>query len=141
MSTTLIETHRTNAEVYTDPKLCKEKSTQLLSDLHLPLGLLPLSDLEEVGYNRESGFVWMRQKKSVTHTFKKIGKQVSYAQEVTAFVEDKKMKKLTGVKSKELLIWITLSDFFIDRNDPEKIIFKTPGLSRTYQTAAFETEE
>lgn len=141
-SQSLIESHREGAEVYTGHSLCKQKSSELLAELHLPSGLLPLSDLEEVGYNRGTGFVWLRQKKATVHTFKKIGKQVSYATEVTAEVADKKMKRMTGVKSKELLIWITLSDMFIDRNDPDKITFRTPsGLSRSYPVSAFEEEE
>jgi hypothetical protein len=110
--------------------------------VHLPLGLLPLADMEEVGYNRSTGFVWLRQKKALTHTFKQIGRQVSYAAEVTAFVEDRRMKRMTGVKTKELLIWVTLSDMFLDKDDHSKITFKTPtGLGRTYPVSAFEKEE
>ncbi|CAO2186156.1 unnamed protein product [Urochloa humidicola] len=141
MSSQTIEAHRAGAEVYTGAALCAEKSTELLAEVHLPLGLLPLADMEEVGYNRSTGFVWLRQKKALTHTFKQIGRQVSYAAEVTAFVEDKRMKRMTGVKTKELLIWVTLSDMFIDKDDPSKIAFKTPtGLGRTYPVAAFEKE-
>nr|ACG26271.1 hypothetical protein [Zea mays] len=36
--------------------LCAEKS----AEVRLPLGLLPLADMEEVGYNRSMGFVWLR---------------------------------------------------------------------------------
>ncbi|EMS45585.1 hypothetical protein TRIUR3_23886 [Triticum urartu] len=105
-------------------------------------GRLPLADIEEVGYHRATGFVWLRQKKALTHTFKQIGRQVSYGTEVTAFVEDRKMKRMTGVKSKELLIWITLCDMYIDKDDPSKITFKTPtGLGRTFPVSAFEKED
>jgi hypothetical protein len=142
MGSQAIEEHRAGAEVYHGAALCAEKSTQLLSEVHLPLGLLPLADMEEVGYNRSTGFVWLRQKKALTHTFKQIGRQVSYAAEVTAFVEDRRMKRMTGVKTKELLIWVTLSDMFLDKDDHSKITFKTPtGLGRTYPVSAFEKEE
>lgn len=138
----MIESQREGAEIYTGPDMCKQMSTQLLAELHLPKGLLPLSDLEEVGYNRASGFVWLRQKKPTTHNFKKIGKLTSYAAEVTAFVEERRMKRLTGVKSKELLIWVTLSEFYIDDKDLTKITFKTPaGLFRSFPVSAFEEEE
>ncbi|KAE8805236.1 hypothetical protein D1007_18637 [Hordeum vulgare] len=133
-----IEAQREGAEVYHGAALCAEKAVELLAETNLPLGLLPLADIEEVGYNRATGFVWLRQKKALTHTFKQIGRQVSYATEVTAFVEDRKMKRMTGVKSKELLIWITLCDMYIDKDDPSKITFKTPtGLRRTFPVSAF----
>ncbi|CAD6233338.1 unnamed protein product [Miscanthus lutarioriparius] len=141
MGSQAIVAHRAGAEVYSGAALCAEKSTELLAEVHLPLGLLPLADMEEVGYNRATGFVWLRQKKALTHTFRQIGRQVSYAAEVTAFVEDRKMKRMTGVKTKELLIWVTLSDMFIDKDDEAKITFKTPtGLGRTFPVSAFAKE-
>ncbi|OMP09417.1 hypothetical protein COLO4_05530 [Corchorus olitorius] len=107
----------------------------------MPRGLLPLRDIEEVGYVKETGFVWLKQKKSITHKFDKIGKLVSYATEVTAVVEKNKIKRLTGVKTKELLIWITLSDIYVDDPPTGKITFKTPaGLSRSFPVSAFEIE-
>ena len=141
MGSQAIEAHRAGAEVYSGAALCADKSTELLAEVHLPLGLLPLADMEEVGYNRSTGFVWLRQKKALTHTFKQIGRQVSYAAEVTAFVENRRMKRMTGVKTKELLIWVTLSDMFVEKDDPSKITFKTPtGLGRTFPVAAFAKE-
>ncbi|PIA41587.1 hypothetical protein AQUCO_02200197v1 [Aquilegia coerulea] len=141
-SSQTIENHRENAEIYNGDELCKAKSLELLREIDMPNGLLPLKDIVEVGYNRTSGFVWLKQKKAITHVFKSIGKNVSYAQEISAFVENHKLKKVTGVKSKELLIWVTIADIFIDRNDSEKIVFKTPaGMSRTFPVSAFINEE
>lgn len=137
-----IENYRENAEIYHGDAICKQKSKELLEALSLPKGLLPLEDFVEVGYNRQAGFVWLRQKKARQHVFRKIGRTVSYATEVTAFVENRRMKKMTGVKSKELLLWITLSDMFIDDPDSAKITFKTPtGLGRTFPVSAFELED
>jgi hypothetical protein len=49
---------------------------------------------------------------------------------------------MTGVKSKEMLIWITLCDMYIDKDDPTKITFKTPtGLGRTFPVSAFGKED
>jgi hypothetical protein len=125
--------------------LCVEKSIELLSEVGLPLSLLPLAEMEDVDYNRATGFVWLRQKKSLVHTFKQIGRQVLYTTEITAFVEDRRMKRLMGVKSKELLIWVTLSNMFVDKYDPTKITFKTSnGLRRTFpvtKVTAFTKEE
>ncbi|KAL6838654.1 hypothetical protein ACP4OV_031368 [Aristida adscensionis] len=141
MGSQSIEAQRAGAEVYHGAALCAEKSTELLAEVGLPLGLLPLGEMEEVGYNRATGFVWLRQKKATTHTFKQIGRQVSYAAEVTAVVEHRRMKRLTGVKTKELLIWVALSDMFLDKDDPSKITFKTPaGLGRTFPVSAFANE-
>lgn len=117
------------------------KSKSLLEEMGMPRGLLPLKDIEECGYVKETGFVWLKQKKSITHKFEKIGKPVSYATEVTAVIEKNRIKKLNGVKSKELLIWVTLSDIYVDDPATGKITFKTPaGLSRSYPVSAFEIE-
>ncbi|XP_028779447.1 uncharacterized protein LOC114735849 [Neltuma alba] len=133
---------KAKAEVYNGDELCQEKSKFLLKEIGLPNGLLPLKDMEECGYVKETGFVWLKQKKSTTHKFEKIGKLVSYAPEVTAQVEHGKIKKLNGVKTKELLVWITLSDIFVDDPPTGKITFKTPaGLFRSFPVSAFEIEE
>ena len=137
----LIEDHRSGAEVHSGHELCARKSREFMVELGLPDGLLPLPSLDEVGYNRSTGFVWLRQAAGLTHTFDTIGKQVWYDKEVTAFVEPGRMHGLTGVKSKELLIWVTLSDMFVEKDDPSKITFKTPtGLGRTFPVAAFAKE-
>ncbi|KAF8401283.1 hypothetical protein HHK36_012216 [Tetracentron sinense] len=133
---------KAKAEVYYGDEIGKEKSKQLLTEVGLPNGLLPLEGIEECGYVRETGFVWLKQKKKKDHKFEEIGKLVSYATEVTAYVEPKKIKKLTGVKTKELLVWITLSEICL--NDPPngKITFKTPtGLFRSFPVSAFELHE
>nr|GMD93262.1 uncharacterized protein LOC104109132 [Ipomoea batatas] len=133
--------HRENAEVFTDPAMCKQKSLELLEEINMPRGLLPLDEYVEVGRNRETGFVWMKQKKAKEHKFKKIGKLVWYDTEVTAFVEDRRLKHLTGVKSKELLLWVTLTHISIPDPDAGKITFSTPaGLSRSYPVSAFEVD-
>ncbi|GKV01423.1 hypothetical protein SLEP1_g13977 [Rubroshorea leprosula] len=136
------EESKANAEVYHGDEICQEKSKFLLKEICMPNGLLPLRDIEECGYVKETGFVWLKQKQSITHKFDKIGKLVSYAPEVTAVVEKNKIKKLTGVKTKELLLWISLSDIYVDDPPTGKITFKTPsGLSRSFPASAFEVEE
>ncbi|XBI82152.1 hypothetical protein VPH35_090905 [Triticum aestivum] len=130
-------------------------------------GLFPMDDIEEVGHNCESGFVWMLQKKKnehtfkkinqtvsydteVTsfvekgkmkkkeHTFKKINQTVSYDTEVTAFVEKGKMKKVTGVKIEE----VSLVDVYVDESSADKVTVKTDtGLSDTHDAAVFALGE
>ncbi|XP_059275802.1 uncharacterized protein LOC132030256 [Lycium ferocissimum] len=139
MSYQVTQDHRENAEVFTDPTICKQKSLQLLEQINMPKGLLPLDDLIEVGHNKQTGFVWLKQKKAKEHRFKKIGKLVWYDNEVTGFLEDRKMKKLTGVKSKQLLIWITISDISIQDPEFQKITFATStGISKAFPVSAFE---
>ncbi|KAA8545269.1 hypothetical protein F0562_020053 [Nyssa sinensis] len=138
----ITEEIKAKAEVYYGDEICQEKSKFLLTEMGLPNGLLPLSDMEECGYVKETGFVWLKQKKKTDHKFEKIGRLVSYGTEVTAIVEPKKIKKLTGVKTKELLVWVTLCDIYVDDPPTGKITFKTPtGLFRTFPVSAFEIEE
>ncbi|CAK8544522.1 unnamed protein product [Lathyrus sativus] len=133
---------KSKSEVYHGDELGQVKSKELLAEICLPNGLLPLKDIIEVGYNRETGFVWLKQKNRVTHKFEKIGKPVIYSTEVTAYVEKGKIKKLSGVKTKELFIWVTVSEIYVDDPPTEKITFKTPsGLSRSFPVSAFEVEE
>ncbi|MBA0843652.1 hypothetical protein Goarm_000821 [Gossypium armourianum] len=141
MSLVTEEIKASASEVYRGDEICQVKSKSLLEEMGMPRGLLPLKDIEECGYVKETGFVWLKQKKSITHKFEKIGKLVSYATEVTAVIEKNRIKKLNGVKSKELLIWVTLSDIYVDDPATGKITFKTPaGLSRSYPVSAFEIE-
>lgn len=138
----ITEEIRSKAEMYYGDEMCQEKSKQLLREINLPNGLLPLKDMEECGIVRETGFVWLKQKQAMTHKFEKIGKPVAYEPLVTAVVEPGKIKKLTGVKTKELLIWVTLSDIYLDDPPTGKITFKTPaGLFRSFPVSAFEIED
>ncbi|XP_010942811.1 uncharacterized protein [Elaeis guineensis] len=141
MATQTIESHREGAEVHHGDDLCKKQSIQLLGELGLPRGLFPLENIEEFGYNRAAGFMWLIQKKKKEHTFKKIKQTVSYATEVTAFVEQRKLKKIMGVKTKELLLWLSVVEVYIDDPTTEKITFKTgTGLSDSFPVSAFELE-
>ncbi|ONK63172.1 uncharacterized protein A4U43_C07F12150 [Asparagus officinalis] len=138
----ITEELRAKAEVYHGDEICQEKSKFLLQEVGLPRGLLPLKDIIEVGYVEETGFVWLKQKKKIEHCFEKIGKLVTYAPEITAYVEKCKIKKLTGVKTKELLIWVSLVELSVEDPPTGKLTGKiSSGLYRTFPTSAFELEE
>ncbi|XP_078434517.1 uncharacterized protein LOC144705625 [Wolffia australiana] len=142
MAKNTIDAHREGAEICRGDELCRQKTIQLLEELNMPRGLLPIQNVEEIGINRRTGFVWLRQKKALNYTFRKAGRLVSFGAEVTGFVEDRRMRQVTGVKSKELLMWISLGEFYVDPKDITKITFRTPvGLSKTYPASAFELEE
>ncbi|KAH1055872.1 hypothetical protein J1N35_033937 [Gossypium stocksii] len=137
-----IDSHREQAEIYNGEALCNQKARELFDKFRLPKGLLPMNDLNEMGFNSITGFLWLRQQKKSEFKFKSIGKTVAYETEVTAFVEDRRMRRLTGIKTKEMMIWITISDISIDDNDPNKITFSSSsGLSKTFPVEAFEDED
>ncbi|XP_066393128.1 uncharacterized protein At5g01610-like [Miscanthus floridulus] len=142
MASQAIESHRAAAVVVTGDAACRKKSVELLEELDLPKGLLPMEDIQEFGYNRDTGFMWLVQGKKVEHTFKKIKQTVSYAAEVTAFAEKGKLRKITGVKTKELMLWLSVVEVYIPETSPEKVTFKTgTGLSDSFDAAAFALEE
>ncbi|KAF3559972.1 hypothetical protein F2Q69_00013001 [Brassica cretica] len=134
---------RARAEKYTGDELCRQKTKEVLKEIDMPNGLLPLKDIEEVGYDRETGVVWLKQKKSITQKFEAIGKLVSYGTEVTAVVEVGKIKKLTSVKAKELLIWVTLNELALEQpTSSGKINFRTlTDISRTFPISGFVVPE
>ncbi|XP_039145583.1 uncharacterized protein LOC120282804 [Dioscorea cayenensis subsp. rotundata] len=141
MASQVGEKYRNGAEVYNGDALCKKKSIELLEELGLPNRLFPLEDIEEFGFNRSEGFIWLLQKKKKDHNFKKIKRSVSYAQEVTSFVEKGEMKKITGVKTKELMLWLSVIEMYIEDPSSGKITFKTgTGLSDNFPTSAFQLD-
>ena len=87
--------------------------------------------------------MWLLQgKKKVEHTFKKIKQTVSYASEVTAFVEKGKLMKIMGVKTKELMLWLSVVEVYVPEASPDKVTFKTgTGLSDTFDAAVFALGE
>ncbi|KAJ3691872.1 hypothetical protein LUZ61_000035 [Rhynchospora tenuis] len=132
------------AEVYHGDEICRDKSRELLEEVGLPRGLLPLHDIVECGFIEETGFVWLRQKNKIEHYFPKAGRRVSYGEEITAYVEKQRIRKLTGVKGKELLMWLTISDISIDDSPPASRLLtcQTPsGIVRSFPASAFDLPE
>ncbi|XP_068318162.1 uncharacterized protein At5g01610-like [Pyrus communis] len=112
-------------------------ATALLQEFGLPLGLLPLADVIEVGFVRATGYMWIVQKKKVEHNFKLISKLVSYDTEIKGYIEKQKIKKLKGVKAEELMLWPPVSEINVDR-PAGKINFKSlAGITKTFLVEAF----
>lgn len=135
---------KAGAEVYYGDEICKAKFTLLLSQIGLPDGLLTLEDIEEGGYIKDIGFVWLKHKKMKKrkeHKFENIA--VWYDTVVTAYLEPNRIKNLTGVKAKEFLVWIGLSEIYVNDDDSANydsklITFKTSmGLSKSFPISAF----
>ncbi|KAB9123554.1 hypothetical protein FH972_026976 [Carpinus fangiana] len=88
--------------------------TSLLQEFELPMGLLPLADVVEVGYVKETGYMWIVQRKK------------------------KRIKKLKGVKAKELMLWPPVSEITVDDPPTGKIHFKSlAGITKTFPVEAF----
>nr|GEW94874.1 hypothetical protein [Tanacetum cinerariifolium] len=113
-----------------------------LVEMGLPNNLLPLKGIEEFGYVKDTGFVWVRLKNEMKYNNEKIKKVSSYTKEITAFMEKFKIKKLTGVKSKELLMWIPVNEISVDTPPTGKITFSTSsGLYKSYPVSVFQIED
>ncbi|XP_074574138.1 uncharacterized protein LOC141830630 [Curcuma longa] len=142
MASQLIEEQRRGAEIRKGHGACWQRLVQLLEDeLSLPEGILPLEDIEELGYNRASGFVWLSLRKKKNHMFQKIKQLVSFGTEVTGFIEDRKLKRITGIKARELLIWLTVKQVGVDEQSTEKVVMlTTTGLSKSFPKSAFDLE-
>jgi len=141
MTLTIPEDVRAKAEVYVGDAAGQEKTRLLLQETGLPSGLLPLKDIIECGYVEETGFVWLKQRRKVDHYFAKAGRHVSYGAEVSAVAEKGRLKKITGVKAKEMLIWVTLHEICVDDPPKGKLHCKAiGGLSRSFPVEAFEAD-
>ncbi|WCJ31398.1 hypothetical protein M5689_012895 [Euphorbia peplus] len=143
MESQQIQINRAGAEIFTgESSICKQKSQDLLGKFNLPKNLLPLENVTEFGYNRTTNFIWLKQKAKMQHKFKALNRSVSYDAEVTAFIENKRMRQLTGCKTKEFMITASVSDIYVDEKDPSKINFATPmGITRSFPASAFALED
>ncbi|KAL4368439.1 hypothetical protein GQ457_05G034510 [Hibiscus cannabinus] len=115
-----------------------EMAIALLQEFGLPLGLLPLADVIEVGFVRNTGYMWIVQRKKVEHNFKMINKLVSYDTQITGFVDKNRIKKLKGVKAKELMLWPPVNEIIVNDPPTGKIHFKSlAGVTKTFPVDAF----
>jgi hypothetical protein len=67
---------------------------------------------------------------------------VRYDAEVTAYVEDGRMKRMTGVRSKQVMLWVPIVEMSLDGAARDKIYFKSNvGIGRSFPAAAFADED
>lgn len=113
-------------------------AVSILQKFELPRGVLPLVGVIEVGFVESTGYMWIVQEKKVEHEFKLISKLVSYDTEITGYIEKKRIKKLKGVKAKELVLWPPVSEITVDEPPTGKIHFKSlAGITKTFPVEAF----
>ncbi|XP_043701880.1 uncharacterized protein LOC122652254 [Telopea speciosissima] len=126
---------RAGAEIVRGKEACDRFLSELMKQLGFPSGVLPTGELEECGRVRATGFVWWKCKASYEHFNVVTNTKNSYAAETTAYVEKGRMKKMTGVKSKQLMMWVPIVEMHIDGN---KITFKTPmGVGKSFPLTSF----
>lgn len=146
----ITEELKAKAEVYYGGQVCKEKFSLLLAEMGLPDGLLTTSFqhdesnvIQECGFVKEIGFVWLKLRKKKEHRFDNI--LVCFDTEVTAFLEPNKIKNLRGVKARDFLVWFTLIEIYVrDPSPPEGsvITFKSMvGLSMSFPVSLFKSEK
>ncbi|KAK8634943.1 hypothetical protein V6N13_022823 [Hibiscus sabdariffa] len=63
---------------------------------------------------------------------------VSYDAKVTAYFEPNKIKNLTGVKAKEFIIWITLTNIYVDQSSSVTFKMNLVGLSKSFPVSVFK---
>ncbi|CAN7045411.1 unnamed protein product [Brassica rapa subsp. trilocularis] len=138
------EAMKAKAEVYHGDKTCRDKFRSLLSQIGLPNRLLSNQEIEECGYVKDTGFVWLKhkkkdEKKRYQDLFRFDNVAVCFEDEVTAYFEPNKIKKLTGVKAKEFMVWISLGEILVNRSSG-LITFKTHVglLSKSLPLSVFE---
>ncbi|XP_010271082.1 PREDICTED: uncharacterized protein LOC104607201 [Nelumbo nucifera] len=68
--------------------------------------------------------------------------RVKDAEEYGYIEVSSEIKKLTGMKAKELLIWVTVNEIYVDDPPTGMITFNaTTDLTRTFPVSAFEIQE
>ncbi|CAD5334437.1 unnamed protein product [Arabidopsis thaliana] len=138
---------KAKAEVYHGDKTCREKFGSLLSEIGLPNRLLSNKEIKECGYVKDTGFVWLKHKEKKKEDQKRRYQDllrfdnvvVCFEDEVTAYFEPNRIKKLTGVKAKEFMVWISLGEIQVNRSSG-LITFKTEVglLSKSLPLSVFE---
>lgn len=67
-----------------------------------------------------------------------IGKLVRYDTEISGYIEKNKVKKLKGVKTKELMLWAPVSEATVDDPPTGKIHLKSlAGITKAFPVEAF----
>ncbi|XP_043701793.1 uncharacterized protein LOC122652181 [Telopea speciosissima] len=130
---------RAGAEIIRGKEACDRFSSELMKEIGFPSGVLPTGDLVECGRVRSTGFVWWKCKAPYEHFNVATNTKNSYAAETTAYVEKGRMKKMTGCKAKQLMLWVPVAEMYLDGN---KISFKSSmGVGKSFPLLSFMNEE
>lgn len=140
----LIETQSKGAEIYHGP-ISIEKVDEMLEEFSVPKCLflgLKADLVEEFGFNRSTGFYWLKQKSKTERKLDKIRTTAYYDTQVSGFIQPRRLSKITGVKAKELFLTLTVTEILVGIPSTDKVKFvSSTGIYRTLPIAAFEEEE
>lgn len=139
-SSSIIETQSEGAEIY-QGEACKEKLGKLLEEFAVPKGVFRLGQVEEVGFNRSTGFFWLKQKEITEHYFGSLGSLI-YDEKITSFIEPSHMKDITGLQGKQFFIKAAVNDIHVGVTTSDTVKFTSSiGLSREQPLSLFESED
>ncbi|XP_049382968.1 uncharacterized protein LOC125847380 [Solanum stenotomum] len=104
----------------------------LLEEFKLPLGIFPVVDVIEVGFVKNTGYMWIQQAKKVEHKFKMLPKPASYDTEISGYIDKNRIKKLKGLKVNTPIVSHPVNEIIVDDPPTGNIQFKGfAGISRT----------
>lgn len=134
----MIETQSKAAEVYCGP-ICRERVDEMLDEFLVPRCVfLGLGQIEEFGFNRSTGFYWLKQKTKTERKVDKVG-TCYYDTQLSGFIEPRRLSKITGAKGKELFLTLTVSEILVGVPSSDKVKFiSTTGIYRVHPVAAFQ---
>ncbi|KAG6416677.1 hypothetical protein SASPL_124112 [Salvia splendens] len=113
-----IEAQRKGAEIYHGSATCKQIFLELLDEFSIPrrvflVAEVEAAEFEELGFNRATGFFWIRQKAKTEWKTSKTA-TFYYGEEVTGFIKERHLSKLGGVKGKDGMFSLPILEFIVD---------------------------
>ncbi|CAM6128356.1 unnamed protein product [Calypogeia fissa] len=116
--------------------VCRKRAQRVLEEHKLPLGLLFIEDVLEFGFNKNTGYMWIIQRNQTEHYFEEIDELVSYATEVSAYIEEGRMKKVRGIKARELVIWFPVNDITVGGD--KAFVKSFANITKSFPVTAFK---
>ncbi|XP_057810315.1 uncharacterized protein LOC131024795 [Salvia miltiorrhiza] len=134
----MIGSQSMGAEIYRGAS-CGEKLDKMLDEFSVPRCLFfGLGEVEEFGFNRGTGFYWLKQKKKTERKVDKVGTSY-FDTQLAGFIEPRRVSKIMGVKGKELFLSLPVAEMHVGVPTSDKVKFvSSTGIYRVHAIAAFE---
>ncbi|XP_042008888.1 uncharacterized protein LOC121757400 [Salvia splendens] len=134
----MIAIHSKVAEIHRGP-ICREKLNGMLDEFSIPRCLyLGIEQIQEFGFNRTTGFYWIKQEKKTERKVDKVG-TTYFDTQLTAFIAPRRVSKITGVKGKEIFLSLAVAEILVGVPESDKVKFvSTTGIYRVHSIATFE---
>ncbi|KAG6419335.1 hypothetical protein SASPL_121553 [Salvia splendens] len=127
----MIETQSNAAEIHCGP-ISGEKLHEMLDEFSVPRCLFAgVERIKEFGFNRATGFYWVKQEKKTERKVDKVGTQL------TGFITPGRLSKITGVKAKEIILTFTVTGIVVGVPSSDKAKFvSSTGIYGAHPIAA-----